>query len=143
MMHKAMRNRPSIAMLLLLLGAACASAGASQSGESLPAKFKRVGPAVVIVRTSGRDVPPTSGGRPVSVAGLGSGVLVDTAGRVVTAAHVVDGTCESVNVERPGETCSDRDVVRRPWTFKLVNEPEPRLRKRKRQTLWPFRPHQQ
>ena len=58
-------------------------------------------PAVVIVRTSGRVVPPRSGGRPISVAGLGSGVLVDIEGKVVTAAHVVQ-TADVVSVEFPG-----------------------------------------
>jgi S1-C subfamily serine protease len=97
-------------MLLLLLGTACASAGASQPGDSLPAKFKLVGPAVVIVRTSGRDVPPTSGGRPVSVAGLGSGVLIDTTGRVVTAAHVVQ-TADAVSVEFAGNLLVNARII--------------------------------
>ena len=73
------------------------------SGDSLSAVFKRVGPAVVVVRTSGRLVPPRSGERPVSVAGLGSGVLVDSEGQVVTAAHVVQ-TADAVRVEFPA-TC--------------------------------------
>ena len=105
-----MRSRLSIARFLLLLGLAWGCAGASASGDSLSAVFKRVGPAVVIVRTSGRLVPARSGERPVSVAGLGSGVLVDTDGKVVTAAHVVQ-TADAVSVEFPGNVLVNARII--------------------------------
>lgn len=105
-----MRSQPSVARLLLLLVLAGAWADASASGDSLSAMFKRVGPAVVIVRTAGRVVPPQSGGRPVSVAGLGSGVLIDTGGKVVTAAHVVQ-TADAVRVEFPGNVLVKARII--------------------------------
>jgi S1-C subfamily serine protease len=63
--------------------------------------FKRVGPAVVVIHTSGRTVGRETGGKVVSVQGSGSGVLVSGDGKVVTAAHVVHAA-DAVAVEFPG-----------------------------------------
>jgi S1-C subfamily serine protease len=116
--RRAYRGRRSIIMpirlffasLLLPFALAWAGPGASASGDSLSAVFKRVGPAVVIVRTSAREIPAQSGGRPVSVAGLGSGVLIDTRGKVVTAAHVVQ-TADAVSVEFPGNVLVNAQII--------------------------------
>ncbi len=52
--------------------------------------FKEVDPAVVVLKTIERNIEASrKGAREVAFAGLGSGVLVDNRGHVVTAAHVV------------------------------------------------------
>src|SRR2546425_4192981 len=76
----------SVAVLsAVLLGAAppCATA------QSLSEIFKRVDPAVVVIHTKEKEIPTIPDTQPVSVAGLGSGVLVSSDGQVLTAAHVV------------------------------------------------------
>lgn len=61
--------------------------------------FRRVDPAVVVVRTSERKPDPqVPGAVATRVAGIGSGVLVAAEGKVVTAAHVVQ-TADQVTVE--------------------------------------------
>jgi S1-C subfamily serine protease len=68
---------------------------------SLSQVFKRVDPAVVVIRTSEHVeavVPGAPPGGAASVAFVGSGVLISADGKVVTAAHVVQ-TADSVDVE--------------------------------------------
>jgi S1-C subfamily serine protease len=89
-----------IALVLFGLLATGQAFAASQS-ESLSQVFKRVGPAVVVIHTSGRTVGRETGGKVVSVQGSGSGVLVSGDGKVVTAAHVVHAA-DAVAVEFPG-----------------------------------------
>src|SRR5882672_6206217 len=60
--------------------------------------FKQVNRSVVVVFTKGTDLPASSDGQPVSVAGLGSGVLISADGAVLTAAHVVQ-TADAVAVQ--------------------------------------------
>ncbi|HXV39905.1 MAG TPA: trypsin-like peptidase domain-containing protein [Steroidobacteraceae bacterium] len=74
---------------------------AASQPESLSQVFKRVGPAVVVIHTSGRAVGRETGGKVVNVAGSGSGVLVSGDGKIVTAAHVVHAA-DAVAVEFPG-----------------------------------------
>jgi S1-C subfamily serine protease len=88
----------------------CATGTGLASGDSLSKVFKRVGPSVVVIRTSGRVIPPRSGGRQASVAGLGSGVLVDAEGKVVTAAQVVQ-TADAVSVEFPGNLLVNARII--------------------------------
>src|SRR3989442_12218706 len=83
----------------VLLGAAPASAAA----QSLSEIFKRVDPAVVVVHTEEKEIPKSPGMEPVSVAGLGSGVLVSADEQVLTAAHVVQTADASVGEFRAGE----------------------------------------
>ena len=85
----------SVAVLsAVLLGAAppCATA------QSLSEIFKRVDPAVVVIHTKEKEIPTIPDTQPVSVAGLGSGVLVSADGQVLTAAHVVQ-TADAIVVE--------------------------------------------
>jgi S1-C subfamily serine protease len=86
----------------VLLGLmAAGQALAATQAETLSQVFKRVGPAVVVVHTSGRTVGRETGGKVVNVQGSGSGVLVSGNGMVVTAAHVVQ-SADAIAVEFPG-----------------------------------------
>jgi S1-C subfamily serine protease len=64
---------------------------------SLADVFKRVDPAVVEIHTLETDLPESKG-RPVRVAGLGSGVLISRDGKVLTAAHLVQAA-DAIEVE--------------------------------------------
>ena len=66
--------------------------------ESLDDLFARVSPSVVVVRSKGRDV---SAGGVTNFSETGSGVLISSSGRVMTAAHVVNGMDE-ITVEGIG-----------------------------------------
>jgi serine protease Do len=73
-------------------------AAAQAQRESLDDLFTRVSPSVVVVRAKGRDVTATGVTR---FNETGSGVLISNDGRVMTAAHVVNGMDE-VTVEGIG-----------------------------------------
>lgn len=97
------------------MGLATAPAHATTSSPlgSLSQVFKRVDPAVVVIRTSehlAQAVPGTPSGMVMSVESVGSGVLVSTDGKVVTAAHVVQ-TADSVDVEFVGGTVVKAHIV--------------------------------
>jgi len=82
-------------------GTAPAHAATPSAPGSLSPLFKRVDPAVVVIRTSERVAavePGAPSGIVTSVSSVGSGVLVSADGKVVTAAHVVQ-TADSVDVE--------------------------------------------
>ena len=64
---------------------------ASAQSESLDDLFHRVSPTVVVVRAKGRDVNASGITR---FNETGSGVLISSDGRVMTAAHVVNGMDE-------------------------------------------------
>jgi S1-C subfamily serine protease len=85
------------------------NAFAEPSG-SLSQVFKRVSNAVVVIRTAERVPARGSVAQPVSIAGIGSGVLISPDGKVVTAAHVVQ-TADAVAVEFPGEVIVRARVV--------------------------------
>lgn len=86
---------------VLLLSVALASATSVPArGRSLSEIFKKVDPAVVVVHTNEKEIAPVSGAQPVSVAGMGSGVLLSTDGKVLTAAHLVQ-TADAVEVGDP------------------------------------------
>ncbi len=98
------------AALALLVVCTCAVPGPAWSAEELPQVLKRVGPAVVVVRTTARTVLRGSKGGQVSMEGIGSGVLVSTDGKVVTAAHVVQ-TADTVLVEFADQDAIAADIV--------------------------------
>jgi S1-C subfamily serine protease len=79
-------------VLALILAAAMlptfAQAARAQSLEEI---FRKVSPTVVVVRSKGRDV---GAGGVTRFNETGSGVLISDSGRVMTAAHVVNGMDE-------------------------------------------------
>jgi len=78
--------------LVLLLAAAVLPAFVPPAqAQNLDEIFRRVSPSVVVVRTRGRDV---GAGGVTRFTQTGSGVLISSDGRVVTAAHVVNGMDE-------------------------------------------------
>jgi serine protease Do len=93
-----MTKRRSIVLTSLLVSCLAIPLFAETRTETLPEVFKRVDGAVVVVLTKARDVAPLPMGTPVSVAGLGSGVLISEDGKVLTAAHVVQ-TADDIAVE--------------------------------------------
>jgi serine protease Do len=86
---------PLSAWAFLVLAATPAAAG---DATPLSDVFDKVKDSVVIVRTVQADLAPQAVGAFVRVGGLGSGVLVDPRGLVLTAAHVVQAA-EAVQVE--------------------------------------------
>lgn len=99
----------AFAFVSLAVSSTCAAARSSPSAEELAQVFKRVGPAVAVVRTTERTVARASG-RQVSLEGLGSGVLVSADGKVVTAAHIVQ-TADTVIVEFPDQDPVAANVI--------------------------------
>jgi serine protease Do len=69
----------------------------SVGAETVAELFARVHRSVVVIRASEEDVPAEEGqGRRVS--SLGSGVLISTEGKILTAAHLVHAASE-ISVE--------------------------------------------
>ncbi len=69
-------------------------------GMEVPAIVARVLPAVVSITT--RQIERDQFNRPVPTRGLGSGVIVDRRGHILTNGHVVDGA-EEIKVTLPDE----------------------------------------
>jgi len=92
------------------------SAGSQVAGHpvarpgSISHLFRRVSPSVVDIITVGSDITIAGPERPVSVGGIGSGVLVSKDGKVLTAAHVVQ-TAEAVKVRFIGGQVVDARVL--------------------------------
>jgi S1-C subfamily serine protease len=91
------RNRPSILLRLLCVGGVVNGFAAPAAAQSIAEIFRQVRDSVVIVRTVQEGLPAEDGGQ-ATLAELGSGVLIDASGLVLTAAHVVQ-TAKSVEVE--------------------------------------------
>jgi len=66
--------------------------------QQLRELFRRVSPAVVVVRTLERELAQEPSRSLVNIPGLGSGVLITADGKVLTAAHVVQ-VAERVGIE--------------------------------------------
>lgn len=81
-------NKIFVAILVTVVLPAFAPAARAQSLEEL---FRKVSPSVVVVRAKGRDV---GAGGVTHFSETGSGVLISDSGRVMTAAHVVNGMDE-------------------------------------------------
>jgi serine protease Do len=82
-----------LALTLLGLGSMMPAA----SAETIAQLFERVHYSVVVIRALEMDVPAEEGQGP-SVASVGSGVLVSTDGKILTAAHLVHAAYE-ISVE--------------------------------------------
>ena len=76
--------------LILAVGVLPAFAPAAQA-QNLDEVFRKASPAVVVVRAKGRDVNASG---IIRFTETGSGVLISGDGRVMTAAHVVNGMDE-------------------------------------------------
>ena len=74
-------------------------------GQQLREAFRKVEQAVVIVRTAQKELAPYPQEGMVSLNGLGSGVLVSSDGKVLTAAHLVQAA-DAIVVE-----FADGDVI--------------------------------
>jgi S1-C subfamily serine protease len=59
-------------------------------GQQLRDAFHKVKPAVVIIRTQQKELAPPPQAGMVSANGLGSGVLISSDGKILTAAHLVE-----------------------------------------------------
>ncbi len=89
--------------------------------------FQKVNTSVVVIKTSEREILEVGQERPVTISGLGSGVLISEDGLVLTAAHVVQ-TADVVVVEfATGEKLRARVITSEPSAdlalIKLVVEP--------------------
>ena len=65
--------------------------------QQLREMFSKTNPSVVVIRTVERRVAPQAQGL-VSLPGLGSGVVISSDGKIITAAHVVEAA-DQVSVE--------------------------------------------
>ncbi len=97
------RRRSLVGLIALIVAAAgwpvlAPTAQDQAQNQSLDEIFTRVSPTVVVVRSKGRDV---GAGGITHFTETGSGVLVGSDGRVMTAAHVVNGMDE-ITVEGIG-----------------------------------------
>jgi serine protease Do len=81
------------AVIALILLFSCSFASAQQLREM----FRRVKSSVVIVHSGGVDQPSPGAGR-TDDSGVGSGVLISSDGKILTAAHVVQGA-QAITIE--------------------------------------------
>ncbi len=81
---------------------------------TLPQIFQSVDPAVVEITTATSVASPTGPAGKVSEGGIGSGVLISTDGRIMTASHVVQAADQVTVRFVNGETVSARVVASEP-----------------------------
>lgn len=79
-----LRYLPLMLMAFLLV------AGQALAGDSLRDLFKKVGSSVCVLKTHGSQASSSGEKGPARDYGLGSGVLISSDGKVLTAAHVVN-----------------------------------------------------
>jgi S1-C subfamily serine protease len=85
--HSRSRLTVTAAVLLLTL---CLGGSTQTNGQQLREAFHKVKQSVVIIRTQQKELAPPPQGGMVSANGLGSGVLISTDGKILTAAHLVE-----------------------------------------------------
>lgn len=104
-----MKSATSVVLALGLMVAPAASA------QSLRDVFRQVNPSVVLIEARGAATS-TPAGEPMAVnEGVGSGVLISTDGKVLTAAHVVQGADEITVRFTAGDPVSARVVGSAPF----------------------------
>ena len=102
-----MRVTGTVVLTALVVMSVPVAVGAQTLGEV----FRKVTPSVVVIRATGREVSATGQKR---FAETGSGVLISTDGKVMTAAHVVH-TMDAITVEfLGGESVSARVISSEP-----------------------------
>jgi serine protease Do len=101
------RRSAGVALAAIALGSFSVAPATPAAAQTVREVFEQVVPSVVVIRARGRDVEASGETR---FAETGSGVLISTDGRVMTAAHVVH-TMDEIAVEFiGGETVSARVV---------------------------------
>ncbi|HEY7635424.1 MAG TPA: trypsin-like peptidase domain-containing protein [Gemmatimonadales bacterium] len=85
-------------MLRLLSALVLLLAWKHAEAQQLRDLFRKVSPAVVVIRTLERELAEEPSRGLVNIPGLGSGVLISADGKVLTAAHVVQ-VAERVGIE--------------------------------------------
>ena len=103
-----MHARVLVKLIAVLVSA---PAFAASAAPTVAQTFKRVGGAVVVVRTIERVPGPRRfKAREMRAPGLGSGVLISADGKVLTAAHVVQ-TADAVGVEFAGNEIIEAKIL--------------------------------
>jgi len=87
-----------VAYLVALVVSAQAAETQPAGAQAIQQVFQKVAPSVVAIRAQGRD---TMSGSQTRIIERGSGVLISTDGKVLTAAYLVHGMDE-ISVEFPG-----------------------------------------
>ena len=118
-----MRDRSVFILVLAVTLAAPASA------SELTKIYKRVQSSVVVIETMSKEVDISMPGRPVSIGGLGSGVLISDDGKILTAAHVsLMPRVETVSDSRSLDASVQHSLLRRyvwvvpntTWVFRAL-----------------------
>ena len=94
----ALPARRALAVALLSLFAGCSAGPAGARQPALVDLFADVNESVVVLTTVQRQAAPGEPNGEVTFSGLGSGVVIDAEGYIITAAHVVQ-TADLVEVE--------------------------------------------
>jgi serine protease Do len=106
-------RRPPLGVLVgVLVGAVLASFPASLEAQDIENLFLKISPSVVVIKAKGREVTGPRG--LVTFTEIGSGVLVSTDGKVITAAHVVHAMDDIIVEFLGGETVPARIISSEP-----------------------------
>lgn len=100
---------PAFSVLLALLAYLGFLPGAV-SAHDFEKLFQKVDPSVVVLYTLERGITEASPTRAVAQPGLGSGVLIDNEGHILTAAHVVQ-TADLVKVQFVGGETAPAQII--------------------------------
>jgi serine protease Do len=103
---------PTLPVALLIAAATLLALPPRVPAQSVGGVFQKVNPSVVVIRARGRDVSAASG--QVRFSEIGSGVLISSDGKVITAAHVVHAMDEITVEFIGGETVAARVAASEP-----------------------------